>query len=130
MIFISLHDDDSIYQRGFDMGVMDYLKKPIPSAELLFRIKNYLRLGDTEAKLRQSEVFFKSIVDDQTEFVVRYLPDGTLIFVNTAFCRYLKKRSDDIIGKNFFDLLNVDKGAEIRTRVLTPRMPVETDTLK
>jgi PAS domain S-box-containing protein len=130
VIFISAQDDDSIYMKGFELGAMDYLRKPVTSAELLFRVKNYLRLGLTEAKLRQSEIYFKRIVDDQTEFVVRYIPDGTISFVNTTFCRYLEKPINEIIGKNFFDVLNLDKDAEIRSRIIMPRMHVQTDVVK
>lgn len=116
VIFISILDDDSIYKRGFELGVMDYLKKPVPASELIFRIKNYLRLRETEIKLQQSESFFKSIVEDQTEFVVRHAPDGTLIFVNRAFCNYLKKECNEIIGKNLFDLLNLEENDKIRAK--------------
>jgi PAS domain S-box-containing protein len=50
--------------------------------------------------------------------------------VNTAFCRYLGKPINEIIGGNFFDVLSLDKESEIRSRVLTPRMPVQTDVVE
>ncbi len=130
IIFISNLDDDTIYNKGFELGVMDYLKKPIPSAELLFRIRNYLRLGETENKLRQSELLFRSIVNDQAEFVVRYKPDGTITFVNMAFCIYMKKRTRDLLGSNFFDLLNIKPDSEMQTRITGSGFPVQTDTIQ
>lgn len=130
IIFISTLDDDKIYDRGFELGVMDYLKKPIPSAELVFRIKNYLRLAETENKLRQSELLFRSIVNDQTEFVVRYKPDGTLTFVNSAFSHYLQKSTHDLLGANFFELLGIEPGPELNAGVSRPGQTVRTDTIQ
>jgi PAS domain S-box-containing protein len=129
VIFISSSDDDSIYQRGFDMGVMDYLKKPVSKSELLFRIKNYLRLGKTEEQLRHSETFFKSIVEDQTEFVVRYTFEGKLIFANTSFCRYLGLTEEEIIGKNFYRLLNLGKESPVRQIETGTDTSVRSDTV-
>lgn len=130
IIFISTLDDDKIYNKGFDLGVMDYLKKPIPSAELIFRIRNYLRLAETENKLRQSELLFRSIVNDQTEFVVRYKPDGTLTFVNAAFSFYMRKNTHELLGKNFYNLLGIDHDNEMRSRVSGTGMPVQTDIIQ
>jgi PAS domain S-box-containing protein len=131
VIFISgFEDDDVIYQKGFELGAMDYLKKPVTSAELIFKIKNYLRLAKTEAKLRQNEILFRSIVNDQAEFVVRYKPDGTMAFVNTAFSIYMGKSTGELIGTNFFDQLNVDNKDAIRSIVLTTNDPPQISTIQ
>ena len=45
----------------------------------------------TEEALVNSEQLYRAIVEDQTEFICRFRPDGTLSFVNEAFCRYLRK---------------------------------------
>ncbi len=130
VIFISILDDDAIYNKGFEMGVMDYLKKPLPAAELIFRIKNYLRLRDTETQMRQSEMFFKSVVEDQTEFVIRYTPDGILTFVNTAFCKYLRMKAPEVIGRNVFDLLEIDPSDPIRESGTDISKEVSSDIIK
>ncbi len=41
------------------------------------------------------------MVEDQTEFISRFLPDGTHVFVNEAYCRYYHKTREEIIGKKF-----------------------------
>lgn len=57
-------------------------------------------------KLRKSEERFRSIIEDQTEFINRSHPrDHTLTFVNQAYCRYFDKTSEELIGTNFFDNL-------------------------
>ena len=41
-----------------------------------------------EESLRISEQRYRSVVEDQTELICRYLPDGRLSFVNDAYLRY------------------------------------------
>ncbi|MEI6702684.1 MAG: PAS domain S-box protein, partial [Deltaproteobacteria bacterium] len=55
----------------------------------------------TEEALRESEARFHAIIEDQTELICRYLPDGRLTFVNGAYSRYYGASQDDLIGKNF-----------------------------
>ena len=40
----------------------------------------------TEKALRESEQLYRNVVEDQTEFICRFLPDGTHVFVNEAYC--------------------------------------------
>ncbi len=48
--------------------------------------------------LEINEAKYRGIVEDQTEFITRFLPDGTLVFVNEAYARYLGKRKEELIG--------------------------------
>ncbi|MGD1004786.1 MAG: CHASE4 domain-containing protein [Methanoregulaceae archaeon] len=54
-----------------------------------------------EDALQESEKRYRNVVEDQTEFISRFLPDGTHVFVNEAYCRYFNKKREDIIGKKF-----------------------------
>ncbi len=58
-----------------------------------------------EEKLKESEARYRAIVQDQTELICRYLPDGKLTFVNDAYCRYFDKDQDELIGKSFMPLI-------------------------
>lgn len=51
-----------------------------------------------ETALRQSEERYRAVVDSQTELVCRFTPDTTLTFVNEAYCRFLAKRRDVLLG--------------------------------
>ncbi|HYJ41773.1 MAG TPA: PAS domain S-box protein, partial [Steroidobacteraceae bacterium] len=53
-----------------------------------------------ESALRQSEERYRAVVDSQTELVCRFAPDLTLTFVNEAYCRFLGKQRDEVLGKN------------------------------
>jgi PAS domain S-box-containing protein len=50
----------------------------------------------------ESEKRFRAVVEDQTDMICRFKPDGVLTFVNEAFCRFHCKSPGELIGKNFF----------------------------
>ncbi len=55
-----------------------------------------------EDALRKSERTYRNVVEDQTELISRFRPDGTQLFVNQSYCQYFKKPCEDIIGRKFF----------------------------
>lgn len=81
-----------------------------------------------EEALRQSEACYRAIVEDQTELICRFLPDGTLTFVNGAYCRYFGQSSDDLLGTNFLAYLpEADRAVVIRhLTALSREQPVGT----
>jgi PAS domain S-box-containing protein len=58
-----------------------------------------------EESLKRSEARYRAIVEDQTELVDRYLPDGTITFVNEAYCRYFGKKRAEFIGRKFMPFI-------------------------
>jgi len=67
------------------------------------------------AALRQSEQRYRSVVENQSDLVCRYLPDTTLTFVNEAYCRFFGKRRDELIGSKFIELIpEADRPAALR----------------
>ncbi|MEG4504327.1 PAS domain S-box protein [Microcoleus sp. F6_B4] len=60
---------------------------------------------NAENALQQSEARYLAIVEDQTELICRYLPDGKITFVNQAYCRYFGVQPEDLLGNSFMSLL-------------------------
>jgi PAS domain S-box-containing protein len=54
-----------------------------------------------ETALKKSEERYLAIIEDQTELITRFQPDGTLTFVNQAFCRYYGKSKSEILNKDY-----------------------------
>ncbi len=54
-----------------------------------------------EVALKESETRYRNVVEDQTELISRFLPDGTHIFANDAYCRYFGIKREDLIGRRF-----------------------------
>lgn len=59
-----------------------------------------------EQQLKESEARYRAIVEDQTDLIHRSKPDGTLTFVNDAFCRFYGMSAKELIGKEFQTLLH------------------------
>jgi PAS domain S-box-containing protein len=55
--------------------------------------------------LQQSEARYRAIIEDQTELICRFKPDGTLTFVNNAYCRYFHQQCSELIGKRFMPVI-------------------------
>lgn len=79
-----------------------------------------------DAALRESENHYRAVVEDQTEFICRFLPDGTLTFVNDAYCRTFGRSRDELIGKNFKQFLMREdrEGVEKHLASLSNKTPV------
>nr|RNJ70474.1 MAG: PAS domain S-box protein [Leptolyngbya sp. IPPAS B-1204] len=75
-----------------------------------------------ELALQASEVRYWQIVEQQTDLICRFLPDGTLIFVNEAYCRYFGRSRQELIGQSFFNLIPEMDWQAVRTSLarLTP----------
>ena len=67
-----------------------------------------------EDALRKSERTYRTVVEDQTELISRFRPDGTQLFVNEAYCQYFKKSREDIFGKKFFPRIPAEDHRQVR----------------
>ncbi|WP_414568069.1 PAS domain S-box protein [Nostoc sp. CCY 9925] len=54
-----------------------------------------------EAALQESEARYRAILEDQTELIARGLPDGTVSFVNEAFCRFFGLKREEFIAQHY-----------------------------
>jgi PAS domain S-box-containing protein len=59
-----------------------------------------------EFALEYNESRYRAIVEDQTELVCRFFIDGTLTFVNHAYCHYFGKSYAQLIGNSYLTLLS------------------------
>jgi PAS domain S-box-containing protein len=84
---------------------------------------------DMERALRESEARYRRVVEDQTELIVRCLPDGTRTFVNEAYCRYSEATAAELIGTSFFSCIPEEEQELIRRKyaTITAEHPVATD---
>src|SRR5581483_6567337 len=67
-----------------------------------------------EKALQTSEERYRWVAETQTEMIVRCRPDATLTFVNDAYCRYFGRTRDDLLGRNFLELLPHEERTAVR----------------
>jgi PAS domain S-box-containing protein len=82
----------------------------------------------TEAALQESEFRYRGIVDDQTELITRFLPDGTLTFVNNSVCRFFQKERHELLGRTIVSLILEEDHERViqEIRALNSDNPVHT----
>jgi PAS domain S-box-containing protein len=73
----------------------------MPEGSYLERLKELnVQLNQRDLAIAESEVRYRSIVEDQTELICRYNLKGELTFVNGAYCRFFNVKKEDILGTN------------------------------
>jgi PAS domain S-box-containing protein len=90
--------------------------------------QNYDELTKNQVELQKSEERYRNVVEDQTEFICRFLPDGSHIFVNGAYCRYFGKNREDLIGHHFVPDIPGEDLPLLKAHMasITPEHPVQT----
>ena len=68
----------------------------------------------TQSALEQSERRYRAIVEDQSELIVRLLPDFTISFVNPAWCEFFGRRPESLIGRSILDVVGEARREEMR----------------
>ncbi len=135
-VLMTAYADIDTSIRSIKEGAYDYLQKPIESSDLLAtvdrcfeKIRLEAEKSAAEKALKESEERYRAIVEDQTEFIVRCLPDGKLTFVNEAYCRYSGQPHEKLIGSSFFSSVVEDDRKLVKCKIksLTIGNPVATD---
>lgn len=79
----------------------------------------------TENKLRLSEDRYRHIVEEQNELICRFLPDGTLTFVNEAYSHFFQESPEQPGGQRFDVLMSKEERQALAMKLsqLTPENP-------
>ena len=62
---------------------------------------------------KTSEERYKAIIEDQSDVIRRFLPDGTITFVNDAYCKFFMRPKEIVIGDNLFQSVKHEVAAAI-----------------
>lgn len=112
-------------QRWFQMVVYP-LCAPGEGAVVLHQ--NITARKQAELALELSERRATAVLEDQTELICRFRSDGTMLYVNQAFCRFFGKSADALTGQRWQPVAWPDDVAAVEAalRSLTPAQPVVT----
>jgi PAS domain S-box-containing protein len=63
---------------------------------------------ETEYELIKSKEHYKTLVEQQSEMITRWKPDGTFTYVNDIYCRFFEKSRNELIGKTYIPQMPVE----------------------
>lgn len=76
--------------------------------------------------LQQSKDSYRQLAEDMPAMICRFLPDSTLTYVNSAYCKYFKQPPTELLGRQFLDFLPRSERQAVQAQYLslTPDAPV------
>jgi two-component system cell cycle sensor histidine kinase/response regulator CckA len=79
-----------------------------------------------EARREREEATYRAVVDAQTDIISRVAVDGTLEFVNDAYCRFFGRTRGALVGRTWHSLVHPADIEEIERDLarMTPAEPV------
>jgi two-component system, cell cycle sensor histidine kinase and response regulator CckA len=93
----------------------------LPDSRFIGVLRDISDRKRVEEQLRDSEARYRLIVENQTEFIVKWLPDGTRTFVNEHYCRLFGLTEEECIGTSFWPLVAPEHRDAIRVGVAALR---------
>ncbi len=110
---------EEFQQKGYEVGAVDYLMKPIDDNQLINKISTYFRLIEKERELnrvleeqvaarteelRAANQYLQGIIANMGEALLVLEPTGIIKSVNPATCRMLGYSEDALIGMSIGDV--------------------------
>ncbi len=120
---------DEFQKKGYAVGAVDYLLKPIDDNQLINKISTYFRLIEKERdlnrqleeqvasrteELRQANQYLKGIIENMGEALLVLAPTGIIKSVNPAACRMLDYDEKALIGMNIGDVFEESEQEQAR----------------
>jgi two-component system, NarL family, sensor histidine kinase UhpB len=112
-IIVTGHATVETAVEAMKVGAFDYLTKPLNWKTLRAVVSRAIEVR----RLRKSEEQYRAVVEDQTELICRCLPDGTITFINKAFCRYFGKTRDELIGRSYLPFVSVEDQERLKQHI-------------
>ena len=129
-IFFTGRGKEEVVIQVLNVGADFYLQKGGEPGAMFADLSHNIRTAVSRKRavdaLRESEERYRNVVEDQTDFISRFLPGGTHLFVNDAYCRYFNKKREEIIGHKYIPRLHPDDRKMVAQQIasLTPEHPV------
>ncbi len=116
--FVTTTEKDSLMLIGSYIGILAVTNMLLAAAAAERRA--------AERSVSESERRYRAVVEDQTDLICRFMPDGRLTFANETYCRFNRKTSQEVLGTNFFHNLSEEDAAVPLSYInsLPPEEPV------
>jgi len=106
LIFVTaVFKSEEFIKRGFDLGAIDYITKPIDEYQLLNKLKLYINVSIERNKAIENEKKFYEITQTINEGIFSLDLDKKIAFINDSALSLLGYRKDELLGKKAHNYL-------------------------
>jgi signal transduction histidine kinase len=102
--------DDNDEIKGFELGAVDYITKPISPLILMSRVKNHLKVKEMQDSLRDQREWFHSIVESTPDALLVIDEKGDIVLCNSRAAEVFGYGSSELYFKKINDLVRNNKG--------------------
>ncbi len=104
-IFIPPYREFGFTKNG-NISLVAFLISAALIGYVILQMQAYARKAKSLAdSSKKAEAFYKGVLEEQTEYIFRFLPDGSITYINESFCRFFGKHREDFIGKQWMSIV-------------------------
>ncbi|NOH04863.1 MAG: PAS domain S-box protein [Chloroflexi bacterium] len=132
IVVLTIMEESSYRAAALQAGADDFVPKNDMGNRLVTVIHGLMGRSESapssvwskEAERRRENL--EVSLDDLSDLICRFRPDGTLTYVNDAYCRYYGRSREELIGSNFISSAADDFPQKLREHLqaFTPDQPV------
>lgn len=127
VILLTGQGDEEVAVAAMKAGVADYIPKRRLTPELLQHAVRYvIEMNRAEAlrrraesALKESEERYRELVNNIPALICELKPDGIILFVNPAVMELSGYSEDELVGRNWWELFQVDPATRQATGALS-----------
>ncbi|MDM8521871.1 response regulator [Desulfococcaceae bacterium HSG8] len=118
IIMITGKGSELVAVEAMKIGAGDYLVKDVDCKyfetlpgiieRLLERQRLIKEKKAVENALRESEEKYRLLIENQTDLIVKFDPEGRLLYVSPSYCKTFGKTQEELVGKTFMPLIHED----------------------
>jgi formate hydrogenlyase transcriptional activator len=105
VIFMTALSDLVEKVKGFEVGGVDYLTKPVQHEEVLARITTHLTIRRLQQQLQEQNIRFHTLADATFEGIFIH-DDGRILDVNQTLEQMFDCRRDDVLGRQVVEFVS------------------------
>jgi PAS domain S-box-containing protein len=114
--------DFRIVRRDGEIRWINHVCQPVHGRSGEFLGRRVSNRDITERKLsevdvREKEQLYREVMECQQHGICRFLPHGTLTFVNSALGRLFKMTAEDLVGRNYLDLIDDSQHKDVEQQL-------------
>ncbi|MBD2208666.1 response regulator [Nostoc linckia FACHB-104] len=124
VIMLTNHCNEQIALQAMKNGAADYLvKKNITAISLRITIQKVLEKTRLIQQLKESEKLYRSLVESQTDLIVRMDLNGGLTFANAVTSEILGFKAEEFIGQSIIQFVHPEDLPDVMENIQALTLP-------